>query len=156
MKMEGISYIDYNELLSIYYKMIEKSGGGSPGIIKDGNIRATLDFVQNDTYYPTFVEKLTYIVFSFCSGHCFSDGNKRIALTIGAAFLLRNGYLWAAKTFMEQMEPFVYHVAASVIDKELLQRIMICVVDNTDYDEELKIDIANAIGDNVLEKDDII
>ena len=125
--------------------MIEKSGGGSPGILKEGNIRATLDFVQNDTYYPSFAEKLTYLVFSFCCGHCFIDGNKRIALTIGAAFLLHNGYFLAAKFFMSEIEAFVYHVAAGNIDKELLQRIMVCMVDGTDYDEELKIDIANAI-----------
>lgn len=143
--MEKIRYIEYEELLSIYYKMIEKSGGGSPGILKEGNIRATLDFVQNDTYYPSFAEKLTYLVFSFCCGHCFIDGNKRIALTIGAAFLLHNGYFLAAKVFMSEIEAFVYHVAAGNIDKELLQRIMVCMVDGTDYDEELKIDIANAI-----------
>lgn len=143
--MEKIKYIEYEELLSIYYKMIEKSGGGSPGILKEGNIRATLDFVQNDTYYPSFAEKLTYLVFSFCCGHCFIDGNKRIALTIGAAFLLHNGYFLAAKVFMSEIEAFVYHVAAGNIDKELLQRIMVCMVDGTDYDEELKIDIANAI-----------
>ena len=85
------------------------------------------------------------LVFSFCCGHCFTDGNKRIALTVGAAFLLHNGYYWAAKTFMSQIGAFVYHVAATHIDKELFRRIMQCVVDNTDYDEELKIDIANAI-----------
>lgn len=143
--MEKIRYIDYDELLSIYYKMIEKSGGGSPGILKEGNIRAALEFVQNDTYYPSFAEKLTYLVFSLCCGHCFIDGNKRIALTIGTAFLLNNGYLLAAKVFMSEIEAFVYHVAAGNIDKELLQRIMVCMVDGTDYDEELKIDIANAI-----------
>ena len=51
---------------------------------------------------------------------------------------------------MAQIEPIVYHVAASVIDKSLLQRIMICIVDGTDYDEELKIDIANAISNHSL------
>lgn len=151
--MEKIRYIDYDELMSIYYKMIDRSGGGSPGILKEGNIQATLDFVQNDLYYPTFVEKLTYLVFSFCSGHCFTDGNKRIALTVGAAFLLHNGYYWAAKTFMGQIEPIVYHVAASNIDKPLLQRIMQCIVDNTDYDEELKIDIAKAVSKNTYEEE---
>jgi len=148
--MAKISYISYDELISIHRKMIDKSGGGTLGVLKDGNIHAILEFVQNDDYYPSFVEKLTYLVFSFCDGHCFIDGNKRIALTIGAAFLLHNGYYWAAKTFMTQIEPIVYHVAASVIDKPLLQRIMICVVDGTDYDEELKIDIANAIKNNSL------
>ena len=68
--MEKISYITYDELLSIYYKMIEKSGGGNPGILKEGNIKAALEFVQNDEYYPTFAEKLTYLVYSFCCGHC--------------------------------------------------------------------------------------
>ena len=146
--MAKISYISYDELISIHGKMIDKSGGGTLGVLKDGNIHAILEFVPNDDYYPSFVEKLTYLVFSFSDGHCFIDGNKRIALTIGAAFLLHNGYYWAAKTFMAQIEPIVYHVAASVIDKPLLQRIMICIIDGTDYDEELKIDIANAIKIN--------
>ena len=45
--MEKIRYIDYDELLSIYYKMIEKSGGGSPGILKEGNIRVILLLQKN-------------------------------------------------------------------------------------------------------------
>lgn len=148
--MQEISYINYDELISIYHKMIEKSGGGYPGIIKDGNIRATLEFVQNEAYYPTFADKLTYLVFSFCCGHCFTDGNKRIALTVGAAFLLHNGYFWAAKKFMVQIEPIVYHIAANNINKDLLLRIMNCIVENTDYDEDLKLDIIKAIDINPL------
>ena len=148
--MQKISYLNYDELISIYHKMIEKSGGGDPGIIKDGNIRATLEFVQNEAYYPTFADKLTYLVFSFCCGHCFTDGNKRIALTVGAAFLLHNGYFWAAKKFMVQIEPIVYHIAANNINKELLLRIMNCIVENTDYDEDLKLDIIKAMDNNPL------
>ena len=148
--MQKISYLNYDELISIYHKMIEKSGGGYPGIIKEGNIRATLEFVQNEVYYPSFADKLTYLVFSFCCGHCFTDGNKRIALTIGAAFLLHNGYFWAAKKFMAQIEPIVYHVAANNINKELLLRIMNCIVENTDYDEDLKLDIIKAMANNSL------
>ena len=48
---------------------------------------------------------------------------------------------------MRKMESFVYHVAASNIDKDLLQRIIQCIMDGVDYDEELEIDIANAIRD---------
>jgi len=149
--MEKIKYLTYDELLSIYYKMIEKSGGGMSGIIKEGNIKSALEFVQNDDYYPSFVDKLTYLVFTFCHGHCFTDGNKRIALTIGAAFLLHNGYYWIAKNFMAQMEAIVYHVAAANIDKSLLLRIMQHIFDNTDFDETLKIDIANAMSNNALD-----
>lgn len=51
---------------------------------------------------------------------------------------------------MRQMESIVYHVAASNIDKDLLHRIMACFMDGSDYDEELKIDIANAMSKGEL------
>ena len=76
-----IIYIDYDEVLNIYGKMIDASDGGFEGVRDEGGIRATLDFVQNDLYYPTFADKLTYLMYRFCSGHFFNDGNKRIALT---------------------------------------------------------------------------
>ena len=52
---------------------------------------------------------------------------------------------------MRKMESFVYHVAASNIDKNLLRRIVQCIMDGVDYDEELKIDIANAMSNNALD-----
>lgn len=51
---------------------------------------------------------------------------------------------------MRQIEAIVYHVAASHIDKELLLRIIQCVVAGSDYDEELKIDIAKAMNKGTL------
>ena len=44
---------------------------------------------------------------------------------------------------MRQMEA---HVAASNIDQGLLLRIMTCFMKGEDYDEKLKIDIANAMS----------
>lgn len=147
---EDIKYIDYEEALNVYHKMIDASDGGFEGIRDEGGILATLDFIQNDLYYPTFADKLTYLVFRFCSGHYFNDGNKRIALTLGAYFLHKNGYNWHAVIFMRQLESIVYHVAASNIDKDLLSRIMAAFIDGIDYDEELKIDIANAMSNGEL------
>lgn len=147
---EDIKYIDYEEALNVYHKMIDASDGGFEGIRDEGGILATLDFIQNDLYYPTFADKLTYLVFRFCSGHYFNDGNKRIALTLGAYFLHKNGYNWHAVIFMRQLESIVYHVAASNIDKDLLLRIMTAFIDGIDYDEELKIDIANAMSNGEL------
>lgn len=86
---EEIVYIDYDEALTIYGKMIDASDGGFEGVRDEGGIRAALDFVQNDLYYPTFADKLTYLMYRFCSGHFFNDGNKRIALTLGAYFFTR-------------------------------------------------------------------
>ena len=96
-------------------------------------------------YYPTFTEKLSYLVFKFCSGHYFNDGNKRIALTLGTYFLHKNNYPWEACIFMRQFEGIVYHIAASHIDLDLLLRITQAFVEGKDYSEELKIDIANAM-----------
>jgi death-on-curing protein len=143
--MNEIQYISYEETLVVYQKTIEKSGGGFSGIRDKGGIESVLDFVQNDLYYPDFVSKLTYLVFRFCSGHFFNDGNKRIALTLGTYFLHKNGHFWAAAQFMQRMEAIVYHIAASNINDELLLRIMACVVDCQDFDERLKIDIINAM-----------
>ena len=147
---EEILYISFKEVMDIYQKTIDNSGGGFAEIRDEGGIHSVIEFMQNDFYYPTFVSKLTYLVFGFCSGHYFSDGNKRIALTLGAYFLHNNKYYWAACSFMRQVEAIVYHVAASHIDKELLERIMQCVVDGSDYDEALKIDIANAMSQGEL------
>ena len=104
-----------------------------------------LDFMQNDLYYPDFVSKLSYLVFRFCSGHFFNDGNKRIALTLGTYFLYKNGHYWAAAQFMQRMEAIIYHIAASNIGDELLLKIMACVVDCLDFDEELKIELIHAM-----------
>ena len=51
------------------------------------------------------------------------------------------------KTFFTVMENISYQVAAGRIDKDLLHRIIIAVMDGTyETDEELKIDIINAIS----------
>ena len=144
--MSDLSYITYEEAIDIYHKTIMASGGGFDGIRDDGGIRKVLDFVQSDLYYPTFADKLTYLMFGFCSGHFFNDGNKRIALTLGAYFLHKNNYFWHACTCMRTFEAIIYHVAASRIDKELLLRIVTSFMSGADYDEELQIDIFNAMS----------
>lgn len=143
-------YIDYDEVLAIYRKMIDASDGGFDGVRDEGGIRATLDFVQNDLYYPAFADKLIYLMYRFCSGHFFNDGNKRIALTLGAYFLHRNNYYWHACICMRTLESIIYHVAASHIDQDLLLRIINSFMTSKDYDEELKIDIANAMSKGIL------
>ena len=55
--------------------------------------------IQNDDYYPTFVDKITHLFYCTCEFHCFADGNKRLAITLSAQFLLFNGYMAVAKNF---------------------------------------------------------
>lgn len=144
---EELKYIDYEGALEVYRKTVAASGGGLQGVKDEGGIRKVLDFVQSDLYYPTFVDKLTYLVFGLCTGHYFEDSNKRVALTIGVWFLVHNGYYWHAYSFMQCMEAIIYHVAAGRIDKDLLQRIITCFMENEDYPESLKLEIIHAIDD---------
>ena len=148
----AIAYIiDIEEVVSLHLKTIEVSGGGTTGILNLNSILAALDHIQNDDYYPTFEEKLTHLFFVANKSHCFQDGNKRIAITLGSIFLLKNGYINAAKEFLYRMESISYHVAASHIDKDLLQEIITSILYEVDYSEELKLKIAFAISQNGFE-----
>lgn len=146
MTNKQVIYISYEEVLDVYARTIEKSGGGFSGIRDAGSIHMVIDFIHNDMYYPDFVAKLSYLVFRFCTGHFFNDGNKRIALTLGTYFLHKNGHNWAAVTFMKRMEAIVYHIAAGNISEDLLHPIMQCIVDCSDFSESLKLAIANAMS----------
>lgn len=154
MMSDKILYITYEEVMDVYEKTIEKSGGGLSGVLDKGKIESIIEFIQNDDYYPDFVSKLNYLVFRFCSGHCFQDGNKRVALTLGAYFLHKNGHYWAAVVFMKRLEAIIYHIAAGSIDQELSHQIMKNIVACSDFDEELKIEIIHAMSNNQLFEED--
>ena len=46
---------------------------------------------------------------------------------------------------MKRLEAIIYHIAAGRINQELSIRILKCVVDGSDFDEELQIDITHAM-----------
>lgn len=145
--MDGIIYLNIDQALAIHAKTIEYSGGGALGQLDIGRLDAVLQHIQNDDYYPTFIDKLTHLFFCTCQFHCFEDGNKRLAITLSAQFLLFNGYMAVARNFFVITENTSYQVAAGRIKKELLHRIMTAIMDGTyDIDEELKLDIVNAIS----------
>ncbi|RXE57704.1 Fic family protein [Acetivibrio mesophilus] len=144
--MEGIIYLTLDQAVATHKKTVQYSGGGVLGHYDLGRLDSVLQNIRNDDYYPTFADKLTHLFFCTCKFHCFEDGNKRLAITLCAHFLLLNGYMAVAKRFFEVTENVSYHVAAGKINKDLLHRIMEAIMDNTyDTDEGLKLDIYNAI-----------
>lgn len=144
--MEGIVYITLEQAKDIHAKTIQYSGGGTLGHFDLGRLESVLVNIQNDDYYPTFVDKITHLFYCTCEFHCFQDGNKRLAITLSAYFLLLNGYIAVAKNFFSVTENISYQVAAGKISKELLHRIMTAIMDGTyETDEELKLEILNAI-----------
>lgn len=140
----GIDYIDYEKTLSIYYKTVEKSGGGMAGVRDEGGIRLVLENVQNDLYYPEIADKAAYMMFSLCRGHYFADCNKRISVTLTLYFLLQNGYLFLMHTFMEDTKEFSRDLAAGCMDKDLLTEIMRCLVNGEKFSESIQLGIMNA------------
>lgn len=144
--MDGIVYITLEQAKDIHAKTIQYSGGGAFGLLDISRLASVLINIQNDDYYPTFVDKITHLFFCTCEFHCFQDGNKRLAITLSAYFLLLNGYMAVAKDFFAITENISYQVAAGKISKLLLHRIMTAIMDGTyETDEELKLEILNAI-----------
>lgn len=141
-----LNYITLELAIEIHKKTVEISGGGAQGIIDSGPLESVLNHIQNDDYYATFEDKLTHLFFSACNFHCFQDGNKRIAIALGAHFLILNGYIFISKRFIHEMENISYHVAAGKIDKKLLNEIICAVINDSMADEELKLKILNAIS----------
>ena len=145
--MDGIIYITLDQAKAIHRKTIQYSGGGTYEHFDLGRLESVLQNIQNDDYYPTFVDKITHLFFCTCEFHCFADGNKRLAITLCAQFLLFNGYMAIAKDFFAIMENISYQVAAGKIGKDLLHRIVQAIMDGTDEsDEELKLAIYHAIS----------
>ena len=144
--MDGIVYITLEQAKAVHAKTITYSGGGKYEQFDLGRLDSVLMNIQNDDYYPTFVDKITHLFYCTCEFHCFADGNKRLAITLSAQFLLLNGYMAVAKNFFEITENISYSVAAGKIRKPLLHRIMTAIMDGTyGTDEELKLDILHAI-----------
>lgn len=147
---ENIIYLTLEQAIVTHKKTIKNSGGGIYEHLDIGKLDSVLQHIQNNIYYPTFIDKLTHLFFCTCEFHCFADGNKRLAITLSAQFLLLNGYMRIAKEFMSITENISYHVASGKIHKELLHKIMTAVIDMTyDCDEGLKLEILNAINEEV-------
>lgn len=144
--MADLCYITLDEAIEIHELTIQHSGGGALGHFDLGRLESVLQNIQNDDYYPNFVDKITHLFFCTCEFHCFEDGNKRIAITLSAQFLLKNGYLSVAQSFLKEMENISYHVAAGKIDKDLLYEIMESILKGRfENDESLKLKIIHAI-----------
>ncbi len=138
-------YFDARHAVDVHDWIIEHSGG-LPGLKDLGQLESVLQHIQNDDYYPTFYAKLTHLIFGINKFHAFSDGNKRSSLTLGAYFLSLNGYDYCVPQFVFQMENIVVAVAEGKINKELLQRLVISLIQDDDFPEDLKLELLESLG----------
>ena len=146
-----VIYIPFEQAREVHRLTVEKSGGGSYDAINIGYLEMVLEHIQNDLYYPEFIDKLTHLIWSINKNHAFSDGNKRLSITLALQFLSLNGYLYCIQRFLFEMENISYHLAAGHIDKDLLYRLVTSFLDNeVDFSEDLKFDLLMAIDDNQI------
>ena len=147
-----VIYIPFEQAKEVHRRTVEKSGGGSYDAINIGYLDMVLEHIQNDMYYPQFIDKLTHLIWSINKNHAFSDGNKRLSITLALQFLSLNGYLYCIQRFLYEMENISYHLAAGSVDKELLRKLIASFLDNElDFSEELKFELLMSIGDNEID-----
>lgn len=91
-----MKYLGYRQVLWIYRRVIEETGG-SFGIRDEGLLRSALARPQasfgGQDLYPTLFEKASALLESLVQNHPFVDGNKRTAWECFDLMLEVNGYL---------------------------------------------------------------
>ena len=141
--MRQTLYFDVVHAINVHDEIINKSGGFQ-GIRDLGQLESILEHVQYDLYYPDFESKLTHLFFAINKGHTFSDGNKRSCIALSTYFMEINGYSYAIKRFIVEMENIAVDVADNRIEKDLLAEIISSILFEDDYSDELKLKIIEA------------
>jgi death on curing protein len=84
-------YPTIDEAIAVHARLIARFGG-SLGIRNRGALEAALARPRTG-YYADLIEEAAAMWESLSQNHPFVDGNKRVAITVTAAFLKINGYL---------------------------------------------------------------
>ena len=58
--MANLCYITLDEAIQIHQMTVTHSGGGTLGHFDLGRLESVLENIQNDDYYPEFVDKITH------------------------------------------------------------------------------------------------
>jgi len=112
-------YLTLNEVLELYHRVMEQSGGAIG--IRDLNALESALAQPRMTFggqelYPTVVEKASALGFSLIRNHPFVDGNKRIGHAAMETFLVLNGYEIEAS--VDEQEQVILQVASGEMGRE--------------------------------------
>lgn len=83
-------YPTSDEVIAAHCRLIARFGG-SLGIRDRGGLESALARPQSG-YYADIIQEAAALWESLSQNHPFVDGNKRVAVTVTAAFLKVNGY----------------------------------------------------------------
>jgi death-on-curing protein len=83
-------YPAFDEVIATHARLIARFGG-SRGVRDRGALESALARPQSG-YYHDLIQEAAALWESLSQNHPFIDGNKRVAVTVTAAFLRVNGY----------------------------------------------------------------
>lgn len=108
-----MNYLSFDEAI-ILHNDIMKQMQGLVGFNKAqvGYLQSALEHIQNDEFYPEFLDKLTHLVFACVKFHPFLDGNKRSAIYLAHAFIELNAPEILPDDFYQKLENVVVDVAS--------------------------------------------
>lgn len=117
-----MKYLNISQVIKRQTQIIAVSGG-LDGYNKTqiSYLNSVCENIKNDEYYPTFLDKLTHLIFSCVKFHPFLDANKRTALHIGLAFILINFPDLKIDDYYIKMEDIVINVADGSVSKDKLK-----------------------------------
>ena len=113
-------YLTLNEVLELYHRVMEQSGGATGGI-RDVNALELAVAQGGMTFggqelYPTIAEKASALGFSLIRNHPFIDGNKRLGHAAMETFLVLNGYEIEAS--VDEQEQVILQLASGEMGRE--------------------------------------
>ena len=146
--MDKIRYLT-TESVTELHTFILNTSGGRHGFKDKNSLSSTLCFVQYDEYYKTFIDKISYLIFSIASNHCFVDGNKRTAISSASLFLMINNYEYCIDRFIVDMEYLVVALVEHKIDRDTLSLFIECILNDDDYPENLKLIMFNIMDNQI-------
>lgn len=120
-----MKYLSLQEAQILHNDIIDEIGG-LKGVNSQqiGLLESALQQIQNDDYYPSFLDKLTHLMFACVKFHPFADGNKRTAIYLAKAFIKLNRPEILPDDFYQNLEDVVVAVAESKTTKEELREIL--------------------------------
>lgn len=108
------------EQVKVFYKKIIESTGGTYGIRDEGLVDSALNrgvsTFDGEYLYKSNIEKISAITHSLISNHAFTDGNKRIGVSVMLLLLKMNKI--EIKYTQEELIQFGLGVASSYLKLE--------------------------------------
>lgn len=146
--MSDIRYLNLSDI-QLCHSIVLNISGGHPGTSNDGSLDSVCTHIQNDLYYPYFIDKLSHLIISIAKFHAFIDGNKRTALAAGAFFLLLNDYDPIVPLFLQEMENYILLIVKRSITEDDFKEKLAAIIWDIDATEDDKLTLINQLSASI-------